>query len=76
MACYAKTFADENALNNLEAFASLNGPAHCGLPSNEETITLERRSWVAPAGIHVDGPNERAPIYRGRETLDRQVVAA
>ncbi|MGP0092465.1 MAG: dihydroorotase [Xanthobacteraceae bacterium] len=76
LACYAKTFADESALDNLEAFASLNGPAHYGLPPNEETITLERRSWVAPAEVRVDGPDERALIYRGGETLDWQVVAA
>jgi dihydroorotase len=76
MACYAKIFADESALDNLEAFASLNGPAHYGLPPNKEAITLERRPWVAPAGIHVDGPDERVLIYRGGETLDWQVVAS
>ncbi|MDH4441104.1 MAG: dihydroorotase, partial [Rhizobium sp.] len=31
------------ALDRLEAFASLNGPAWYGLAPNEETITLVRR---------------------------------
>ena len=30
-------------LDQLEAFASLNGPAYYGLPANEDTITLVRR---------------------------------
>ena len=39
---YAQVFAEENALDKLEAFASLNGPKHYRLPVNSETITLER----------------------------------
>mgnify|MGYP003404730621 CR=1 FL=1 len=44
------------------------------MPPNEETITLERRPWVAPEEMKVDGPEERALIYRGGETLQWQVV--
>jgi dihydroorotase len=75
LACYAKTFDEENALDRLEAFASLNGPAHYGLPPNEETITLERRPWTAPEDIRVDGPDAQALVYRGGDTLAWQVVA-
>ncbi len=32
------------ALDKLEAFASLNGPAWYGLPVNEDTITLVKRN--------------------------------
>ena len=32
---------EENALDRLEAFASLNGPRFYGLPANEERITLQ-----------------------------------
>ncbi|MFM1813952.1 MAG: dihydroorotase, partial [Pseudomonadota bacterium] len=53
---YAKTFEEEGALDKLEAFASLNGPAHYGLPPNTETITLEKKPWVAPEGVAVPGP--------------------
>lgn len=43
MSCLAHVFEEENALDRLEAFASLNGPAWYGLPANAETITLVRR---------------------------------
>ncbi|ATN32833.1 dihydroorotase [Rhizobium sp. ACO-34A] len=42
MSCLAHVFEQENALDRLEAFASLNGPAWYGLAPNDETITLER----------------------------------
>lgn len=40
MSCLAHVFENAGALDKLEAFASLNGPAWYGLPVNEETITL------------------------------------
>jgi len=73
---YAKIFDEEGALHKLEAFASLNGPKHYRLPPNEETITLERSSWTAPEEVKVDGPDERALIYRGGETIEWRVVSA
>ena len=75
MASYAKTFEEENALDKLEKFASLNGPVHYGLPPNAETITLEKKPWVPPDEVKVAGPDERALIYRGGETLQWQVVS-
>jgi dihydroorotase len=75
MATYAKVFEEENALDRLEAFASLNGPRHYGMQPNQETITLEKRPWVAPSEVAVEGPDERALIYHGGETLQWQVVA-
>ena len=44
MSCLAHVFEQEQALDKLEAFASLNGPAWYGLPVNEETITLRKRA--------------------------------
>jgi dihydroorotase len=72
---YAKVFEEEGALDKLEAFASLNGPAHYGLPPNEDTITLEKSPWTAPEEIRVEGPDERALVYRGGETIQWRVVA-
>jgi dihydroorotase len=66
---YAQVFAEENALDRLEAFASLNGPKHYRLPVNSETITLERTPWTAPEDVHVDGPEECALVHRGGETI-------
>jgi len=71
---YAQVFAEENALDKLEAFASLNGPKHYRLPANTETITLERGVWTAPEDIKIDGPEERALVHRGGETIQWKVV--
>ncbi len=43
MSCLAHVFEQDGALDKLEAFASLNGPAWYGLPVNEDRITLVRR---------------------------------
>ncbi|OQP84947.1 dihydroorotase [Rhizobium rhizosphaerae] len=42
MSCLAHVFEEEGALDRLEAFTSLNGPAWYGLPVNAESITLTR----------------------------------
>jgi dihydroorotase len=73
---YAQVFAEENALDKLEGFASLNGPKHYRLPPNEERITLERASWTAPDEIRIDGPEERALIHRGGENIPWKVISA
>jgi dihydroorotase len=44
MSCLAHVFEQDGALDKLEAFASLNGPAWYGLPVNEETVTLVKRT--------------------------------
>ncbi|UWQ05490.1 dihydroorotase [Aliiroseovarius crassostreae] len=46
MSCLAEVFEDEGALDQLEAFASLNGPAFYGLPANAATITLRKGAPV------------------------------
>ncbi|MCF1435484.1 dihydroorotase [Agrobacterium vitis] len=43
MSCLAHVFEEDEALDRLEAFASLNGPAWYGLQPNDEMITLVRR---------------------------------
>jgi dihydroorotase len=75
LASYAKVFEEEGALDKLEAFASRNGPAHYGLPINEDTITLERSSWTVPEEMKVEGPDERALIYKGGEAVEWRVVS-
>ena len=47
---------------------------HYKLPPNEERITLEKVSWTAPEEIKVAGPDERALVYRGGETIEWKVV--
>lgn len=66
---YAEVFATAGRLDRLEAFASLNGPRHYGLPVNEARVTLERADWTAPKDVPVDGPEVRVAAYRGEETI-------
>ena len=71
---YTKVFEAAGALDKLEGFTSLNGPRHYGLAPNAETLTLERRAWTAPEEVAVEGPDERALIYRGGEQIEWRVV--
>jgi dihydroorotase len=48
---YARVFDEEGALDRLEAFASLNGPAFYGLPVNEGSVRLERAALPVPGFI-------------------------
>lgn len=52
---YAEVFAQEDALDKLEAFASLNGPAFYQLPINADKITLVKKSWQVPATLDFGG---------------------
>jgi dihydroorotase len=74
LSVYAKVFEEEGALDKLEAFASLNGATHYGMPPNRETITLAKQPWTVPEEIKVDGPDERALIHYGGETLQWRVA--
>ncbi|SFI37010.1 dihydroorotase [Jannaschia pohangensis] len=47
----AHVFEEEGALGLLEAFASLNGPAHYGFTPNDDTITLTRGPLTFPDKI-------------------------
>jgi len=71
---YVKIFEEEGKLDKLEAFASLNGPKHYGLHPNADTITLEKKPWVAPVAMKVEGPEEIALCHKGGETIEWQVV--
>ncbi|MTI17669.1 dihydroorotase [Rhodobacteraceae bacterium RKSG542] len=42
MSCLAHVFEEDGALDKLEAFSSLNGPAFYGMAPNEQRITLVR----------------------------------
>jgi len=48
---YAEAFEQRNALDKLEGFASLHGPAFYGLPANTDSITLVREEWTAPDSL-------------------------
>ena len=48
LSCLAHVFEAEGALDKLEGFTSLFGPARCGLPVATQTITLEKRDTPVP----------------------------
>jgi len=73
MPIYAQAFDEMGALDKLEAFASLHGPAFYGLAANTETITLVRKPWQVPASVSVDGNAELVPFMAG-ETLNWQLA--
>ena len=63
LACYAQVFEEEGRLDRLEDFASSFGPLFYGLPTNTDTVTLERSAepalpdWETPDGpVHPFAP--------------------
>ncbi|NHR03575.1 dihydroorotase [Chromobacterium haemolyticum] len=52
---YAEAFEAAGALDKLEAFASLNGPAFYRLPVNKERVTLAKQAWTVPDTLPYDG---------------------
>ena len=63
---YARVFDEENALDKLESFASLNGPRFYGLPFNDTRVTLTREKWKVPAKVKV-GSGAVKPFLAGEE---------
>ncbi|MCB9526198.1 MAG: dihydroorotase [Myxococcales bacterium] len=51
---YAEVFEAAGALDRLESFASLNGPAFYGLPANAGTVTLVREADPVPTALPFD----------------------
>jgi dihydroorotase len=70
---YAEVFEAAGALDKLEAFASLNGPAFYGLPPNSDHITLERTPWTVPAAYDYLGGDPLVPLRAG-ETVGWRLV--
>src|SRR6185437_8856363 len=64
---YAQVFDEENALDQFEAFAALNGPRFYGLPPNDETITLKREAWLVPPVV--SSAAGAVKVFRGGERL-------
>ena len=67
MELYAEAFDQVNALDNLEAFCSLNGPAFYGLEANSATVTLTRKEQKVPETLEF-GSSVIKPLRSG-ETI-------
>ncbi|MFH0258218.1 dihydroorotase [Vibrio rumoiensis] len=68
---YAEVFDKEGKLENLEAFASHNGPDFYGIARNSDTITLEKSAWDVPATMPF-GADVVVPI-RANEQIEWMV---
>jgi dihydroorotase len=72
MELYAQAFDRAGALDKLEGFASIHGPAFYGLPRNQGTITLSRERWTLPTELPM-GDETVVPL-NGGETIDWAMV--
>jgi len=71
---YAEAFDDAGALDRLEAFASVHGPAFYGLAANTDSITLLRETWRVPETLPF-GDQTIVPLRAG-EDLRWQIASA
>ena len=63
MAVLAQVFEEEGALDRLEAFTSLNGPAFYRLPVNEDRITLTRRDTPLDLPAQIAAGDETVTVF-------------
>ncbi len=61
---YAEVFEQEGKLENLEAFASHNGPDFYGIARNGDTVTLTKEEWPVPQTMPF-GSDVIVPIRAG-----------
>jgi len=71
---YATVFEEEDALDKLEAFASVNGPLFYGLPLNEGLVTLEPVEVAVPETLSISGTS--IVPFRAGETLHWKILEA
>jgi dihydroorotase len=69
---YAEVFEKAGALDRLEGFASLHGPAFYGQKPNTETITLVKRPWNVPQTLEYLENDPLIPLDAG-QTLSWQL---
>ena len=65
MEMYATVFDQAGALDQLEGFASLHGPAFYGLPVNERKVVLHRSPLTVPAGYQYVNGDTLVPLEAG-----------
>jgi len=70
---YAEAFETAGALDQLEGFASIHGPAFYGLPRNRGSVTLSKQPWTLPESVPF-GDAQLKPL-RGGEQLQWKVTA-
>jgi dihydroorotase len=63
---YAEAFDAEGKIEQLEAFASQNGPDFYNLPRNADTVELVKESWDVPETYNF-GSNAVVPVKAGEQ---------
>lgn len=74
MPMYAMLFEQYEALDKLEHFASVAGAKFYGLPLNESSITLGKKSWQVPDYYDLPDKQKLVPLFAG-EQMDWQLIA-
>lgn len=69
---YAELFAQHEALDRLEGFASRFGPAFYGRPENRGLLELVEREWIVPEAVDAGG--ETIIPFRAGARIGWQVV--
>ncbi len=69
---YAQVFDTQNALDKLEAFASIYGADFYGLARNQETITLIQKDWQVPETLSFG--NTQLRPFASKQTLTWQLT--
>ena len=63
MSCLAQVFEEDGALDKLEAFSSLNGPAWYGLSPNADTITLTKQPTPVAYPSKIDSADGPVTVF-------------
>jgi len=63
LSCLAAVFDEANALDQLEAFTSLNGPEFYGLPANQDTITLAYSEHSVTYSASIQSDNDDIVVF-------------
>lgn len=71
---YLTVFDEEGALDQFEAFASLNGPAFYGLPVNDGTVTLERAELTVAEELPLPASGNVIVPFHAGEVLGWKMV--
>lgn len=63
MSCLAHVFEQDGKLENLEAFASLNGPAFYGLKPNEQRVRFTKSETPLTFPDKIDVQNDKVTVF-------------
>jgi dihydroorotase len=74
MACLAHVFEEDGALDKLEGFCALHGPAYYGLAPNPDTITLVKSSTPVDYPINIDTRDGPVTVFDPGFPLHWRVV--